>query len=428
MKEKKWNSSKNEIVKLGNGNTYSWQVVFNDGKYNENFDTVIKGYFLCVMAIDIINPNDPKGYELQPLWGEVRLLKAIQRRSESAFNQSMEMANEILPTILENIEKDREDLKNKGVNEDDLNAIMKRYNDEMREKYDSANKGYREYKERSEEIRPLPALKEKREKKVEKKKGTTFDDVAGMEDVKEVLLDVIDQLKNPERYEYFDIKPIKSLLMHGLPGTGKTFIANAFANEIDADFVKVSLGEIGSKYQHQTGNNIRKIFVEARNSNKFTILFFDEIDSIASKRGTDDNSKEKNNTLNVMLEEMSSDDNGNIFLIFATNFYENLDSAFKRKGRVDVEIEIPLPDFETRLQILELNTSRKPLNENVDLNEISEMMDGKNCADVSFICNSSARIALKKGKDSIEHEDFIEALDKMNNKKESKKTRIGFSM
>lgn len=428
MKEKKWNSSKNEIVKLGNGNTYSWQVVFNDGKYNENFDTVLKGYFLCVMAIDIIDPNDPKGYELQPLWGEVRLLRAIQKRSESAFNKSMEMANEILPTILENIEKDREDLKNKGVNEDDLNAIMRRYNDEMREKYDSANKGYREYEERSEEKRPLPVLKEKREKKVEKKKGITFDDVAGMEDVKEVLLDVIDQLKNPKRYEYFDIKPIKSLLMHGLPGTGKTFIANAFANEIDADFVKINMGDVASKYQGETGNNIKKIFDKARASEKFTVLMIDEVDSIASRRGTDDNSKEKNNTLNVLLTEMSDDNNENIFIITATNFYDLLDPAFKRVGRIDVTIEIPLPDFETRLDILKLNTKRKPLNKNVDLNEIAEMMDGKNCADVSFICDSSARIALKKEKDSIEHEDFIEALDKMNSKKETKKSRIGFSI
>ena len=126
---------------------------------------------------------------------------------------------------------------------------------------------------------------------------------------------------------------------------------------------------------------------------------------------------------------MSSEDNDNIFIICATNFYELLDPAFCRVGRIDVTLEIPLTNFETRLQILELNTKKKPLGEDVDLGFVAEQMEGKNCADVSMITNTSARIALKKDKMEINQEDFVEALEKMNIRKEEKKEKfIGFSV
>lgn len=209
---------------------------------------------------------------------------------------------------------------------------------------------------------------------------------------------------------------------------GKTYIANAFANMIDANFVKVNMGDIASKYQGQTGNNIKKIFDQARASDKFTVLFWDEIDAVANRRGADENSKEKNATLNVLLTEMSSEDNENIFMIFATNFVELLDPAFLRSKRCDIKIEIPLPNFETRLQVLELNSKKKPLGEDVNLEEVAERMEGMNCADVSLLCNQSARTALKKGKMEINQEDFLEALEKMNGskKEEFKPKKIGF--
>ena len=266
----------------------------------------------------------------------------------------------------------------------------------------------------------------KKEEKKEKKK-ITFDDVAGAEIVKEILLDVIDQFNNPEKYEYFDIEPIKSLLLYGKPGTGKTFIANAFANEVDAKFIKINMGEIASKYQGETGNRIKKIFDDARRESGKVILFWDEIDGVACKRGDSSNDKEKNSTLNVLLTEMSSSENDNIFMLFATNHIDLLDTAFTRAGRIDVSIEIPLPSFETRLQILELNTKRKPLNKNVDLEKIARETEGSNCADMSLLCNQSARCALKKNKNSIEQEDFEEMLNKMNNKKKEEKPKvIGF--
>ena len=159
------------------------------------------------------------------------------------------------------------------------------------------------------------------------------------------------------------------------------------------------------------------------------VLFLDEVDSIAVKRGDSSNDKEKNNTLNVLLTEMSSEENENIFILCATNFYELLDGAFTRAGRIDVAIEVPLPCFETRLQILELNTKRKPLGKDIDLQDIAIQMEGSNCADVSLVCNQSARIALKKNKMEINQEDFLEALEKLNMKKKEESVRkIGFSL
>jgi ATP-dependent 26S proteasome regulatory subunit len=136
-----------------------------------------------------------------------------------------------------------------------------------------------------------------------------------------------------------------------------------------------------------------------------------------------------NASLNVLLTEMSSEDNDNIFMIFATNYMELLDGAFLRSGRCDIKIEVPLPDVETRLQILELNTRRKPLGEDVELRTIAEMMEGNNCADVSLLVNQTARTALKKDKMEINQEDFVEALEKMNVKKEVEKVKkIGFEL
>ena len=277
----------------------------------------------------------------------------------------------------------------------------------------------------------MVCLDSKRDKKDKKKKPNKkkvmFDDIAGLDDVKEVMRDVIDQFKHPKKYEYFDIEPIKSLLLYGKPGTGKTFIATAFANEVDAKFIKINMGDTASKYQGETGNRIKKIFDDARKEHGKVILYLDEVDSIAVKRGDSSNDKEKNSTLNVLLTEMSSSENDNIFMLFATNHIDLLDTAFTRAGRVDISIEIPLPNFETRLQILELNTKKKPLSENVDLKEVAEKLEGKNCADVSLLCNQSARRALKKGKDCIEQEDFLEELDKIVTSNKQKETKqIGF--
>lgn len=428
---KKWDCSDGYIWNFNQWRQdayYLSTVIFNDGKREEmKIEADEKGYYLLIINVPEYDPTTNKIGKADPMYSDLRLLVPCSRRGEKNFNQAVSMMEDVARESVEMMEEDKKFLRElaeeSGVEVDEMRRRLEELKNDIKnaEVGESKNQG-------------LVCLDSKRDKKDKKKKPNKkkvmFDDIAGMEDEKELFLDVIDQLKNPERYEHFDIEPIKSLLMYGLPGVGKTYIANAFANMIDADFVKVNMGDIASKYQGQTGNNIKKIFDDARKSEQFTVIFWDECDAVANRRGADENSKEKNATLNVLLTEMSSDDNDNIFLIFATNFVELLDPAFLRSGRCDVKIEVKLPCIETRVKILELNTRKKPLNQNVDLKTIAEMMEGANCADVSLLCNQSARCALKKGKMEIDQEDFIEALEKMNMKKKEEENRkqIGFSL
>lgn len=395
-------------------NYYVAQILYNDGKYNEKWDVEDKGYYLFVISVDY-DTKASKVIDHNIFFSDIKLLIKCGRRSEKNFNLALDMFHDESQKVISEIEKEKEELEGKGVTDDEIKNFLNMFKEEYEKEMKKEN-GMK-YESKKEE--------KKEDKKKEKK--IMFSDVAGAEIVKEILLDVIDQFNNPEKYEYFDIEPIKSLLLYGKPGTGKTYIANAFANEANAKFIKINMGEIASKYQGETGNRIKKIFDDARRESGKVILFWDEIDGVACKRGDSSNDKEKNSTLNVLLTEMSSSENDNIFMLFATNHIDLLDTAFTRAGRVDVSIEIPLPSFETRLQILELNTKRKPLNKNVDLEKIARETEGSNCADMSLLCNQSARCALKKNKNSIEQEDFEEMLNKMNNKKKEEKPKvIGF--
>lgn len=242
----------------------------------------------------------------------------------------------------------------------------------------------------------------------------TFDSIIGMNEVKEKLYDVIDQFNNPDLYKAWKVKPIKSILFYGPPGTGKSYISEALANELSKDvkFIKTSCGELIDKYLGQTGKNIIKLFEDARKA-KFAVLYLDEVDALASKRSSDDNNKERNSALNELLIQMANPENENVFMIFATNMLDLLDPAFLRSGRCDFKIEIPLPDFECRKGILELNSKGRPLADDVDFAKLARNMSGMNCADMTNVANEAARRALKAKKQYIEQIDFENAFEEM---------------
>lgn len=256
-----------------------------------------------------------------------------------------------------------------------------------------------------------------------KRTNLTFNDVVGMDEVKEKLNDVIDQFKNIEKYKAWNIKPIRGILLYGPSGTGKSFISEAFANEIDAKFFPLSSADIMSKYLGESGKAIRKKFEEAR-KHPLSIIYIDEVDSIAAKRDGHENNKERNATLNELLVQMASPMNDNIVMVFATNMLDLLDPAFLRSGRCDFKIEVPLPDFECRKGILELNSKNRPLADDVDFDKIARNMSGMNCADMSQVANEAARMALKANKDCIEQSDFEKAFEEMVCGAKSKTKRI----
>ena len=250
--------------------------------------------------------------------------------------------------------------------------------------------------------------------KEEKNKRTsiTFEDVIGMEEVKDKLQDVIQQFKQAEKFKAWNIKPIKGILFYGPSGTGKSYIAEAFANEIDAEFFPLSTADIMSKYLGESGKAIRAKFEEARKK-ELSIIYIDEIDAIAAKRDGSENNKERNATLNELLVQMASPLNDNIIMIFATNMLDLLDPAFLRSGRCDFKLEVSLPDYECRKGILELNSKGRPLGEDVDFGKLARNMSGMNCADMAQVANEGARIALKQNKDQIDMCDFEQAFEEM---------------
>lgn len=238
-----------------------------------------------------------------------------------------------------------------------------------------------------------------------------FEDVVGMDKVKDKLYDVIDQFKNFEKYKKWQVKPIKAVLLYGSPGTGKTYISEALANEIDAEFEQLNISDIFQKYIGESEKVIRDLFEDARKREGNTVIFLDEIDSIAKKRHSGESAEARNSILNELLAQMSNSNNDKIFLIFATNVIKLLDPAFLRSGRVDFKIEVPLPDINARKGILELNSKKRPMAEDVDLYAIAKDMSGRNCADVELVANEAARRALKAGKECVEQEDFINAYE-----------------
>ena len=251
--------------------------------------------------------------------------------------------------------------------------------------------------------------KPERESKKNKNLSThKFKDVVGMEKVKDKLYDIIDQFKNEEKYKAWHIRAI---LLYGSPGTGKTYISEALANEIDATFIQKNISDILQKYIGESEKQIKNLFEDAREREGKTVIFIDEIDSIAKKRNSSETSEARNSVLNELLSQMSSQNNEKIFLIFATNALNLLDSAFLRSGRVDFKIEVPLPDFNARKGILELYSNKRPLSEDVDFDEIAKDLSGRNCADVELVANEAARRALKLDKEYIEQIDFKEAFE-----------------
>ena len=270
----------------------------------------------------------------------------------------------------------------------------------------------------------LGSKKKPEPKEEPKRTSLTFDDVVGMHEVKDKLRDVIDQFKNADKYKAWNIKPIKGILLYGPSGTGKSYISEAFANEIDAKFFPLSSADIISKYLGESGKSIRAKFEEAR-KHPLSIIYIDEVDSIAAKRDGSENNKERNATLNELLVQMASPENDNVIMIFATNMLDLLDPAFLRSGRCDFKIEVSLPDFDCRKGILEINSKGRPLAEDVDFDKIARNMSGMNCADMAVVANEAARKALKAGKDVIEAEDFDKAFEEMVCGAKSETKRLG---
>ncbi|PIN18395.1 AAA+-type ATPase containing the peptidase M41 domain [Handroanthus impetiginosus] len=251
----------------------------------------------------------------------------------------------------------------------------------------------------------------------EQGESITFADVAGVDEAKEELEEIVEFLRNPDRYIRLGARPPRGVLLVGLPGTGKTLLAKAVAGEADVPFISCSASEFVELYVGMGASRVRDLFARAKKEAP-AIIFIDEIDAVAKSRDGRFrivSNDEREQTLNQLLTEMDGfDSNSAVIVLGATNRADVLDPALRRPGRFDRVVMVETPDRTGREAILEVHVSKKelPLGKDVDLGDIASMTTGFTGADLANLVNEAALLAGRKNKFVVEKIDFIQAVER----------------
>ncbi|MFP3162082.1 MAG: CDC48 family AAA ATPase, partial [Acidilobus sp.] len=244
----------------------------------------------------------------------------------------------------------------------------------------------------------------------------TYEDIGGLHEVIAKIRELVElPLRHPELFQRLGIEPPKGILLYGPPGTGKTLLAKAVANESDAYFIAINGPEIMSKFYGESEQRLREIFEEAK-KNAPAIIFIDEIDAIAPKRDEVIGEVERRVVAQLLALMDGLEARGQVIVIGATNRPNALDPALRRPGRFDREIEVPMPDKQGRLEILQIHTRHMPLAEDVNLEELAEMTKGYTGADLAALAREAAMHALRRYLPEIDIEQEripTEVLEKM---------------
>ena len=252
--------------------------------------------------------------------------------------------------------------------------------------------------------------------KIDKKPDVKFEDVAGVDGAKEELKEVVDFLKNPDKYTKAGARVPKGVLLLGRPGTGKTLLAKAVAGESGASFFSISGSEFVEMFVGVGASRVRDLFEKAKESSP-SIIFIDEIDAIGRKRSAGKNSgsnDEREQTLNQLLVEMDGfDTDTKVIVLAATNREDVLDSALLRAGRFDRRITVDAPDLQGRIAILKVHSKNKKLASDVNLEDIAKITPGFVGADLANLLNEAAILAARRATDTITMADLDEAVDKI---------------
>ena len=250
----------------------------------------------------------------------------------------------------------------------------------------------------------------------DRKSKVTFEDVAGLEEAKVEIMEIVDFLKNPENYTKLGAKIPKGVMLVGPPGTGKTLMAKAVAGEAKVPFFSLSGSEFVEMFVGVGASRVRDLFKQAKEKAP-SIIFIDEIDAIGRSRGkmqafqTND---ERENTLNQLLTELDGfGTNTGVIVLAATNRADILDAALLRPGRFDRHIYLELPNQKERQEIFKVHLKPLKLAEDIDLKQLSAQTPGFSGADIANICNEAALIAARKSKNLVEWDDFNEAIDRI---------------
>ena len=247
--------------------------------------------------------------------------------------------------------------------------------------------------------------------KPEVKSSIGWEEIAGVDEAKNELREVVDFLRDPKRFAALGAKVPKGVLLHGPPGTGKTLLAKAVAHESGAQFFSQSAASFVEMFAGLGAARIRRLFREAR-KNAPAIIFIDELDAVGARRGSDNNG-EREQTLNQLLVEMDGfNTTGDVVVIAASNLLEKLDPALLRPGRFDRQIFVSPPDITGRERILEVHTRGKPLQE-VDLGDVAAQTSGLTGADLANLCNEAAIRCVRRSGVALTRDDFDMALERV---------------
>jgi cell division protease FtsH len=243
--------------------------------------------------------------------------------------------------------------------------------------------------------------------------AVTWADVAGLDEAKEELQEIVDFLRDPDRFEALGARVPKGILFHGPPGTGKTLAAKAVANESGARFYAQSASAFVEMFAGLGAARIRKLFEEAR-KNAPSIVFIDELDAVGMARSGSGFNREQDQTLNQLLVELDGfGPRDQVVVMGASNRLQDLDPALLRPGRFDRQVLINPPDLKGRRAILDVHTRGKPLAEDVDLDAVSRQTAGLTGADLQNICNEAAIAAGRNDRATLSHADFDYALERV---------------
>ncbi|MEM7380944.1 MAG: ATP-dependent zinc metalloprotease FtsH [Bacteroidota bacterium] len=245
---------------------------------------------------------------------------------------------------------------------------------------------------------------------------TSFKDVAGLEGAKEEVEEIVEFLKNPDKYTSLGGKIPKGALLVGPPGTGKTLLAKAVAGEAKVPFFSLSGSDFVEMFVGVGASRVRDLFKQAKDKSP-SIIFIDEIDAIGRARGKNNftgSNDERENTLNQLLTEMNGfGTNTNVIVLAATNRADVLDKALMRAGRFDRQIYVDLPDIRERKEIFEVHLRPIKTAETLDLDFLARQTPGFSGADIANVCNEAALIAARKEKKAVTKQDFLDAVDRI---------------
>jgi len=265
---------------------------------------------------------------------------------------------------------------------------------------------------------------------VDRSPDVTYADIGGIEEQMDEVRETVEMpLKSPEMFEEVGIDPPSGVLLHGPPGTGKTMLAKAVANQTDATFIKMAGSELVHKFIGEGAKLVRDLFELAR-QHEPAVIFIDEIDAIAAKRTESKTSgdAEVQRTMMQLLSEMDGfEDRGEIRIIAATNRFDMLDRAILRPGRFDRLIEVPKPNVEGREQIFQIHTREMNVSDDVDYEALAEMADDCSGADIKAITTEAGMFAIRDDRTEVAMRDFEDAWEKIQNDEEDEEVSKTFA-